>query len=153
MRRHLGFTLIELMIVVAILAILVTIGYPSYKSQIVRGYRSGGQQFLMDIAQRQEQYLLDQRQYATILGTGAGGLNMQMPAELTDKYNPPVFTVNNAATPPTFSLALAPLAGGPVDGDGTLLINDQQQRWRETDGNEIYGANDCLWEDSKCTPH
>jgi len=151
MQHRLGFTLIELMIVVAILAILVAIAYPSYKNQVIRGERTGGQDFLMDIAQRQEQYLLDQRQYATSLG--AGGLNMTMPPEITTYYQAPVFTINNAATPPTFQISLAPLAGGPMVGDGTLIINDQQQHWREIDGDFIYeAATDCLWEISTCTP-
>src|SRR5271170_1684912 len=100
MRRHLGFTLIELMIVIVILAILVSVAYPSYKAQSMRGYRAGGQEFLMDIAQREEQYMLDQRSYATSLGNVAGGLNMTMPSEITAYYNPPVFNINNGATPP-----------------------------------------------------
>jgi type IV pilus assembly protein PilE len=152
MRRFLGFTLVELMVVVAILSILMAVAYPSYQQYVKRGTRSGGQQFLMDIAQREEQYLLDQRQYATVLGTVNGGLNMQMPAEITTYYSPPVFTINNGATPPTFMISLAPLPGGSMVGDGTLIINDQQQHWREVDGNQVYGTNDCLWENSTCTP-
>jgi prepilin-type N-terminal cleavage/methylation domain-containing protein len=47
-QRHFGFTLIEMMITVAVVAILAVIGYPSYQQYIVRGYRSAAQQFLLD---------------------------------------------------------------------------------------------------------
>jgi len=64
MRRMSGFTLIELMITVAIIAILTAIAYPSYVDHVRRATRSQGQQYLMDLAQRQEQVFLDQRAYA-----------------------------------------------------------------------------------------
>ncbi len=79
MRRETGVTLIELMVALAVLAILAAIAYPSYQRHVAKGIRSQGQQFLMDIAQRQEQYMLDQRQYATMLAAGAGGLGMTAP--------------------------------------------------------------------------
>ena len=49
MRRNSGMTLIELMMVLAVMAILVAIALPSYQSYQVRGIRSQGQQFLMDL--------------------------------------------------------------------------------------------------------
>jgi type IV pilus assembly protein PilE len=153
MQRKSGFTLIELMITLAVVSILVGIAYPSYQRYVVRGVRSQGQQFLMDIAQRQEQYMLDQRQYATQLAVGAGGLNMTVPPDVAAKYQAPVFAVNNAATPPTFQISLAPVAGGAAAGDGTLVIDNLMRHWRETDGNLAFGTNDCRWEDSSCTPH
>jgi Tfp pilus assembly protein PilE len=106
----------------------------------------------MDIAQRQEPYFLDQRQYASMLGAGAGGLNVTMPPEVAAKYQAPVFAVDNAATPPTFTISLPPIAGSVMSGDGTLVINNLQQRWREIDGDSTFGANDCRWEDTRCTP-
>ena len=152
MPRKTGFTLIELMITIAVIALLAAIGYPSYRQHVVKGLRSQGQQFLMDIAQRQEQYMLDQRQYATLLAAGTGGLGMTMPAAISDKYQAPVFNVANNATPPTWQVSLAPVAGGPVDGDGTLVIDNLTRHWRETDGNLVFGTNDCRWEDSSCVP-
>ena len=140
------------MVTLVVAAILVAIALPSYRDYVRRGIRSSGQQFMMDIAQRQEPYFLDQHQYASMLGTGACGLNVTMPSDVAAKYQAPVFAVNNAATPPTFTISLAPIAGGPMDGDGTLVINNLQQRWREIDGDSTFGANDCLWEDTRCTP-
>lgn len=158
MRRNSGMTLIELMMVLAILAIIVAIALPSYQRYQVRGIRSQGQQFLMDLAQAQEQFFLDQRQYATDLGAGAGLLNRTVPAEVSAQYTlTQPFNVNNAATPPTFILVLTPKAGSTPASqtDGTLVLNSLQQRWRENDGNLVYNAKagaigDCTWESGTC---
>jgi type IV pilus assembly protein PilE len=143
MRRHSGFTLIELMIAVIVIAILTAIAYPSYKSHLMRGYRNAGKQFLADVAQRQEQYLLDQRQYAPTLAA----LNMTVPAEVAARYQAPAFTVPAGATPPTYSISLAPAATGIMTGDGALIINSLGQRWRDTNSNGTYeAASDQSWE-------
>lgn len=153
MPRLRGFTLIELMITVAVVALLAVVGYPSYRDYIARGQRSAGQQLLSDIAQRQEQYLLDRRQYATALGAGAGGLGLGMPNGI--KYNAPDFSgVNNGTTPPSYTICMAPAAGSNLvaRNDGRLCINNLGQRWRETDGNGTFDtASDCAWDNTSCT--
>jgi type IV pilus assembly protein PilE len=153
MRTSRGFTLIELMIVVAIIALLAAVGYPSYRTHVAKGQRSAGQQFLADISQRQEQYLLDRRQYATAYGTGASGLGLTLPNGI--KYDAPDFTgVNNGTTPPTYTICMSPAAGSTLAArsDGRLCINSQGQQWREaTTGNGTYDAGtDCPWTDSSC---
>ena len=167
MRRNSGMTLIELMMVLAIIAIVIAVALPSYQRYQVRGIRSLGQQYLMELAQAQEQYFLDQRQYATDLGVGAGLLprldpfTAGVPADIAAQYTlTRPFNVNNAATPPTFMLVLTPNAGSVPAGqaDGTLVINSLQQRWREVDGNLTYNVQvanvgDCTWEAGNCTPH
>ncbi len=158
MQRASGFTLIELMITLAVIGILSAIAYPSYQQYIQRGIRSQGQQFLTDLAQRQEQYFLDQRAYATGLGVGVGLMNIPIPPEVASRYAAPVFTPI-AGPPLGFRISIAPLNPGRMAGDGTLVINNLQQRWREVDNNNTYNAKatptapgDCLWEDSRCTP-
>ena len=59
-----GFTLLELMITVLIVAILAAIAYPSYQSYLARAYRSEAYTALNQWANLQEQYFLDQRYYA-----------------------------------------------------------------------------------------
>jgi type IV pilus assembly protein PilE len=162
MRRISGMTLIELMMVLAIIAIIIAVALPSYQRYQVRGIRSQGQQFLMDLAQAQEQFFLDQRQYATDLGAvqAPGILVRSIPPEISAQYTlTRPFNVNNAATPPTFMLVLTPNPGStPANqNDGALIINSLQQRWRETDGNLTYnvqvaGVGDCTWEAGTCIP-
>ena len=59
-----GFTLIELMITVAILAIVAAVAIPSYTSYVDRGKRAEARAALLDIAARQERYYSNNRQYA-----------------------------------------------------------------------------------------
>jgi len=62
-----GFTLIELMITVAIIGILAAIAYPSYTSFVTQSNRSEGQRELLRFANLQEQYFVDYRTYSPIL--------------------------------------------------------------------------------------
>lgn len=153
MRRISGMTLIELMMVVAVIALLAAISLPSYQRYQVRGIRSQGQQFLMDIAQAQEQYFLDNRSYATDLGA-APLLNRSIPPQVSGQYDlTRPFAADNAATPPTFMLVLTPKAGSSPasQNDGALIVNNLLQRWREVDGNFVYSAGtDCTWEATSC---
>lgn len=76
-----GFTLIEVMIVVAIIGILAAIAYPSYDEYIKRGNRTEGQAFLQDVAARQERYFSQNNEYADT----AAKLNVSTGSE-TGKY-------------------------------------------------------------------
>lgn len=59
-----GFTLIELMVVIAILGILVSVALPSYRSYVLEGQRSDMQGKLLSIIELQERYYIDNLSYA-----------------------------------------------------------------------------------------
>jgi type IV pilus assembly protein PilE len=81
---HRGFTLIELMITVAVLTILVGIAVPNYRQFVVRGKRSAAQSVMMDIANREQQFLLANRAYASKAALEANGY--ALPAEVRENY-------------------------------------------------------------------
>ncbi len=97
-----GFTLIELMITVAIVGILAAVAYPSYTQYTIRSNRSAAQSFILGVANKQEQYILDARQYADALST----LNMTTPSEVSRNYS---ITIGGVATsPPTYTITATP---------------------------------------------
>lgn len=117
-RRESGFTLVEIMVAVAIVAILASIAYPSYVNQVVKSNRAAAQSLLMEIAQKQSQYVLDNRGYTSDLTT----LHVSVPDKVAGLYQ---VTINVPdTTPPNFTAKATPIAGGRQASDGELTINN-----------------------------
>lgn len=67
-----GFTLVEVMITVAIVAILAAIAYPSYRDQVMKGRRAEGRAALMNLMQQQERFMTQTGSYAALTAGEAG---------------------------------------------------------------------------------
>lgn len=68
-KRSLGFTLIELMIVVAVIGILGAIAYPSYRDSVLKGRRGEARAALMDLLQQQERFMTQHNTYKVFATT------------------------------------------------------------------------------------
>jgi len=134
MKRARGFTLIEIIIVVAIIAILAAIAIPSYQQHLRKGRRANAEAFLSDVASRQQQYLLDARSYA-LGATAIADLGMSVPTDVSNFYTVTV-TPAAATVPPTFTATATPPAGGVQAPDGTLSIDNNGTKSRTIAGVE-----------------
>jgi len=130
-----GITLLELMIVLAIVSIIATFAYPSYTQYVVNTKRTAATSTLLQIADRQQQFFMDNKRYAndlTDLGFSANPLFVASdgaPAAAGDTDTVYVFGLANVAAT-TYIAVAAPLAGQlKRDTDcGTLTLTQAGAR-------------------------
>lgn len=114
-KQHSGFTLVELLVVVCMVGVLASIAVPSYRSHVRKSNRAAAQSYMLDTMAREEQNLLDARQYFT--GTALS----VPPADVTANYTIAV-TASNTATPPSCLVTATPTGDQVYDG-GPLTID------------------------------
>ena len=111
-----GFTLIELVIAVSIVGILASMSYGSYQNHLVRTNRSATQQFMLEVVNRQELFLLDARTYTTNIGNN--GLGLAIPTKVSNRY---AITITLTVGPPQGYVITATPSGNQTS-DGVLTL-------------------------------
>lgn len=150
-RKQKGFTLVELMVVVAIVGILAGVAMPSYNNYVVRSARIQAQTELLALAGVQEKIFLNSNSYAfgasgvtaAYNGTNAGGLGRTSGqtndgryalsiVELSDTSCPDVAPSNTTVSgAQQFVLIAVPVAGKSQAGDGSLCVSESGRRlWK-----------------------
>jgi type IV pilus assembly protein PilE len=119
-----GFTLIELMITVAIIAILAAVAFPSYIDYLRKGRRADAQSFMHEVAARQQHFMVDRRAYSDSItnAPAAGGLGLTVPSNVSTYYTVTLATDNTVA-PPIFTITATPAGSQAYEKCGTLTVN------------------------------
>ena len=72
--KSMGFTLIELMITVAIIGVLGAIAYPSYQDSVRKSRRAEGRSAMMEVLQQQERYMTQNNTYLAFADTATSSV-------------------------------------------------------------------------------
>jgi type IV pilus assembly protein PilE len=122
LKRTRGFTLIELMITVVIVGILAAIAVPSYSQYQIRSNRAAAESLMLDLANREQQYLLDKRAYNCASTAVADLLGATpIPDKVSAHYTVTIPAGTCSAT--AFIINAVPKAGTIQANDQTLTLD------------------------------
>jgi type IV pilus assembly protein PilE len=132
-----GFTLVELMIVVAIVGILASIAVPSYQESVRKSRRADAKGALMGLANAMERHFTETNSYCDAGGADGGdscGIanndfgtpSVYTPSSETDTYYD--FTINADITPSSYTISATPAGVQADDNCGTLTLTNTGQK-------------------------
>ena len=101
-----AFTLIEVMVVVALIAILASVALPAYTDHIRKAKRASAASALMDLAAKQQAYLIDRREFSS----STTDLRFSPPSDIASDFDFSEIDVDNTASPPTFTVKAKPIS-------------------------------------------
>lgn len=149
--RTLGFTLIEMMIVVAIIAILAAIAFPSYQQQVRATRRADGQQALVSLASAMERLFTQNNRYdpggvAPPLGACPTCI---FPNQIPIDGGPATYTLGvavGAAPATTYTLTATPAGPQAAPSDGVLTLTNTGAKTWDEDANAAISASEMDWQ-------
>ena len=138
--RNKGFTLIELMIVLAIIGILAAIAYPNYQESTAKSRRGNAQAELMGLSSALERYYSQNNHYSNAaagnndIGAPLGTL-YAVDAEVATFYTVTITsaggsTANDTDTAQSYIVSAVPVVGSAMEGDrcGTMTLSSAGAR-------------------------
>lgn len=111
MKRNLGFTLIELMIVVAIVGIIAAIAFPSYMDSVRKSRRADAKSTILQVASQEERYYTENIKYGTLTEIGNTGTVQSAGGQ---------HTITVAKTDATYTITATPVQTDAQCGNLTL---------------------------------
>lgn len=126
--KHQGFTLIEMMIVVAIIGILAAIAYPSYQRYVIKTKRTDMMSEMQNIASEIESRKLAQGSYSAISASVKTDFSTAYPRQGTALYD---VTITDPLVA-KWEITAKPKTGTQMAGDGNLSLNYQGVKCRTT---------------------
>lgn len=132
-----GFTLIELMIVVAIIGIIASIAYPSYQNYVERTKRLEAQTTMQGISNQLVAYKVSQGSLKTVVA--ASIFDTKIPSVGTTNYNLEIKDIDGKVLTATdakiHTWKLTAIPVNSMSGTGSLTLNSiGQQCWEKTSG-------------------
>jgi type IV pilus assembly protein PilE len=119
-----GFTLIELMITVAIVGILASIAYPSYTSYVAKANRADAKAQLLKAAQYMQRFYSANDRYDQ--DRAGNSISSQMPASIqrAPESGTQIYSLTMATTVSAYTLSMVPLSTSSMatDGCGSLVL-------------------------------
>ena len=114
MKVNPGFTLIELMVVVAIIGILATLAYPSYIDSVRKSNRADAKTTMLQVASQEERYYTENNVYGSM--TAIGYTASTVPSQ-SGRHNITLTTANADAS---YTISATPVAADSTCGALTL---------------------------------
>jgi type IV pilus assembly protein PilE len=160
-KKSKGFTLIELMVAVAIVGILAGIAYPSYISNLTKSRRADATGALLGFASAMERHFTEKNTYCDAGGTGGADTCGVAADAINDNGSPSIYSTQsptnggtkyydltiNSATAGTYTLRATPISPGAQAGNGFLQITNTGTRsWDKNNDGDTSDAGEDNWD-------
>ena len=150
-KQETGFSLLELMIAVAIVGVISAVVYPSYRAYIIDARRVDAQQALLSFANAMERFKVENSTYE---GAAIGGASTGAPSPTVFPSQAPIDGADafynlsiQASGTRNYTLRADPVNGSSQDGNGLMeILSTGVKRWDKNDDGDTSDTGENNWE-------